>query len=322
MKHKNSLLFIDANQYLDLFRTNSSRSIVKSIVAQRANIFVTAQVVDEVQRNKVDVAAGFFVDQLKKLAMASFGLPDHLFDKDVQSKITKIAKSIAETKDELNRISCEILEQIGRSTDEISKALEPIFATAVKHTPNELQRARTRKELGRAPGKKGDPIGDQLSWEQILSRCKSTTRLWLITKDGDFTNWYATNVVLNAALHAEISNPPYSVGEVYCFKGLTDGIRHFVEKTGARTDALPTPEDAEQFKSEQESLPPVGTPNNRADAAFITHTGGMQRFTIDQGGGFYTHGSARAGLVWLPRALSDSPPSPPQESPESTTNSE
>lgn len=69
------------------------------------------------------------------------------------------------------------MKQISCSEDEVSKALIPIFDKAVAHSPKELQKARNRKEIGNPPGKKGDPLGDQLTWEQILTHFKGKKRL-------------------------------------------------------------------------------------------------------------------------------------------------
>jgi hypothetical protein len=60
-----------------------------------------------------------------------------------------------------------IMEKISQSNDEVSTVLTPLF---VPHREEELQRAKQRKECGQPPGKKAGPIGDQLTWEQILAR--------------------------------------------------------------------------------------------------------------------------------------------------------
>jgi hypothetical protein len=63
-----------------------------------------------------------------------------------------------------------IMEKISQSNDEVSTVLTPLFVKAVPHREEELQRAKQRKECGQPPGKKAGPIGDQLTWEQILAR--------------------------------------------------------------------------------------------------------------------------------------------------------
>jgi hypothetical protein len=57
-------------------------------------------------------------------------------------------------------------EQVSRSEDEVSKALAPIFGKAVSHSPEDVERARLRRELRNPPGKISNALGDQLTWER------------------------------------------------------------------------------------------------------------------------------------------------------------
>ncbi len=61
------MIFIDANQYLNLYRTIGSKSLLAAMEEQQDHIFITAQIVDEVNRNKVDVVAKFVADQSRRL---------------------------------------------------------------------------------------------------------------------------------------------------------------------------------------------------------------------------------------------------------------
>ena len=253
-----AVLFIDANQYLDLYRRVSGKMLLEAIIEQQEYIFVTEQVADEVQRNKVEIAAMFFKDQFKKLEMSNIGLPDHFFGKEIRANLQEIHNTIKETKNELIQCACNVLGQISRSEDEVSKALASIFARATRHNEDELQRAKVRKERGKSPGKKTDPLGDQLSWEQILSRCGAESKLWIISSDNDFATEYEGRVFLNAALYQDVSQPCQRVPEVYCFGSILDGIKDFAEKTRVKADKLPRGAEAEQIKKEQESLPPLG----------------------------------------------------------------
>jgi hypothetical protein len=111
-----------------------------------------------------------------------------------------------------------------------------------------------RRELGNPPGKKGDPLGDQLSWEQILTQFKEKKSLWIITRDSDYAVEYGGKVFLNAALYQDLVQLA-PTPDVFCFNNVPDGIRHFAEVTNVKAEALPTPEETEQIKKEQESLP-------------------------------------------------------------------
>jgi PIN domain len=258
------MIFIDANQYLDLYRTPSGKKLLAALTEQADYIFVTKQISDEVQRNKVGTAAVFLAHQFKQIALNTFAVPDHLFGststkaEEIRQQLKDIGSQFERTNDELRTLACELLDQISRSEDEVSKTLAGIFARAVPHTDAELHRARVRRELGNPPGKKGDPLGDQLTWEQILTRFKETKRIWVITRDSDYTVKYEGKVFLNAALYQELAQLAGPTPDVFCFDNLPEGIRHFAEATKVKAEALPTPEETEQIKKEQESLPPMG----------------------------------------------------------------
>ena len=252
------VLFIDANQYLNLYRTGTGKKLLAPLKEQQDHIFVTMQIVDEVQRNKVTVAASVLEEALKDVR--NFSVPDLLFattSQGIRERLLTIRRAVQAAREELMTLAHDLLDQISRSEDEVSKVLVGIFAKAVPHAPDEILRARERKELGNAPGKKVDPLGDQLSWEQILSRCKDKSRLWIITRDGDFATKYGGKLFLNAALYQNLAELRQPAPEVFCFDNIPDGIKHFAETVHVKAEKLPSPEEIEQIKKEQEALPPL-----------------------------------------------------------------
>src|SRR5262249_9344787 len=78
MPAEDALLFIDANKYLDLYRTAKGKKLLAPLGEQVDYIFVTRRVVEEVQRNKILVAAEFLTKQFRKLKLQPFSAPDHL----------------------------------------------------------------------------------------------------------------------------------------------------------------------------------------------------------------------------------------------------
>jgi len=72
------VLFIDANQYLNLHRMVAGRRLLDSLEEQKAHIFVSVQIVDEVLRNKLRCAQTFFLDKLKGVGEIKGTIPDHL----------------------------------------------------------------------------------------------------------------------------------------------------------------------------------------------------------------------------------------------------
>jgi hypothetical protein len=176
---------------------------------------------------------------------------------EILQQIKTIGSQFERIKDQLRSLASELLDQISRSEDEVSKTLAGIFARAVPHNDAELQRARVRREVGNPPGKKADPLGDQLTWEQILTRFKETKRIWIITRDPDYAVKYEGKVFLNAALYEELAQLAGPMPNVFCFDNVPKGIRHFAEVAKVKAEALPTAEETEQIKKEQESLPPM-----------------------------------------------------------------
>jgi hypothetical protein len=263
MPRSTTLLFIDAQQYLDLFRTVSGHKLLRPLKTLRDRIFVTEQVADEVRRNKVRIACEFLTEQFNKVnKQTNFGLPSHLFGETEESvqrisaELDEIVGKIKKLNEGLAALAHDILGRISRSEDEVSVTLEAIFDGAVRANDTELRRAEHRKIIGNPPGKKVDPIGDELTWEQILGQCPPVNKLWLLTRDTDYISQYGGRSFLNAFLTRELKNRSHSI-EIFCFDNVPDGLKHFTETTHASTEGLPTEKEAEEIKKEQAELDTV-----------------------------------------------------------------
>ena len=278
MTTDDALLFIDANKYLDLYRTKTGRLYLAALSQQADNIFVTQKVVDEVKRNKINVTKGFLTEQWKLAAAQTYGVPDHLFganedqSKDILRQMKEIMQKVQQVNEGLRALAVEIMTKVSQSTDEVSTALDPIFANAVCHSIGQLRKAKERKERGDPPGKQADPIGDQVCWEQILGRFVGKTKLWIITKDSDYGSMYDGKGFFNQFLYEELVKVSCSV-EVFLFDNIPDGIKHFAEITGVKADKVPSPEEIEEIKREEESLPPrpLDWTFTGTDAALAAH---------------------------------------------------
>ena len=258
-----SVLFIDANQYLDLYRTVGGEKLLAPLQEQQDHIFVPAQVVDEVYRQKLSATATFLDAKINQSKLNHIAVPGHLPTRTVHAIRERIRERLQRIREKLSH---DLLEQVSQSIDEVSKSLAGLFSQAVPHTDGELQRARTRKERGNPPGKSGDPLGDQITWEQILSQCQDKPALWIITNDSDYGTKHGREMFLNAALYRELAQLYQSEPPVHCFTNIVDGLKHFAETTGTKAEKLPTGEEAEQIKKEQESLPPLGWLTNYDDS--------------------------------------------------------
>jgi hypothetical protein len=160
MDKVDALIFIDTNQYLDLYRVVEGKKLLGLLQEQRDYIFVTEQVVKEVQSIKLKTAADFLTEQFRQLTVHELGVPDHLFDASgdttntLRKKFEGLKKSINEINNDLKAAAVQTLHHVSWSQNAVSKALASLFDKPVSHTPDEIQRARERKERGSPPGKK------------------------------------------------------------------------------------------------------------------------------------------------------------------------
>ena len=228
-----ALVFIDANQYLQCYRLAAGKKLLPAIKAQQEHIFITKQVVDEVQRNRLRLTADLLTSETKELEQAARCTA---FTEDLRLKVSAARAKFATA-------ARETLQQVSRSEDDVSKALAELFKTAVVEWTDELQRARLRKEKGNPPGKQNDPLGDQLTWEQLLSHTTGKSKVWIISSDQDYFAKLKGKLFLNTLLHQELAALNTPPTRVFCFDDLVDGLKDFATQTGAKADALPTEEE-------------------------------------------------------------------------------
>jgi hypothetical protein len=292
-----ALLFIDANKYLDLYQTKTGKLILAALTQQANHIFVTQKVVDEVKRNKVKVTAEFLTKNWELVKAQTYNVPDHLFgagedqSKSILRQMEEIRQKIKQVNTELNALAGDIMRKVSQSTDEVSTALAPIFANAVYDSGEQLRRATARKERGDPPGKQANPIGDQLTWEQLLHLFRKKTKLWIITRDNDYGTFYNGKGFLNHFLYEELVKVSPGA-EVFLFDNVPEGIKHFADTTGVPADKLPSPEEIGEIKNEEQTLPPgrqYFISNYPAAMAAVQAALGFSYFH-PQGGGFSTGG--------------------------------
>lgn len=264
MNTNKATIFIDSQLYIDLYRLSSGKELLAPLNEQKDYIFITEQIVNEVNRHKLHEA----IDLFKKCQIVggtNCTLPDHLFDdsgaavKSIRKKLKNAKANIDEAIEELNSAIIQTLRDISRSDDVVSKALAPLFAKAITHKPEEWERAKVRKARGVPPGKTRDSVGDELNWEQFIGFVKThkKTKVWILSRDSDYTQQWAKGALLNPTLYSELralSNPP---PEVHVFRTIPEGLKNFAEVTGARAEKLPSAEKIEEIRKEQESLPNV-----------------------------------------------------------------
>lgn len=249
-------IFIDTNIYLDFYRLNSVRAMLPPLENLSEHILSTEQVVNEVLRNRVSVTRDFLREDLKKCQLVKPSIPDFLTKEAVSEicpEIAKISKECSETFKTFEELSKTIysksVEHVANGDDEISKTLARIFTNVLVPDVEQLRRARIRKELGNPPGKKEDPIGDEITWEQLLTyRTKNKCEIWIVSKDEDF---YSINIsgaiVPNAYLLNEVND---SGPSIKFFRDLPTALKEF-KKSILPDLELPTEEEMEKAEQAQ-----------------------------------------------------------------------
>src|SRR5262249_10485855 len=139
---------------------------------------------------------------------------------DLKDKLRALNTDVTKVQQVIKEMIAKTLAQISRSEDEVSKALSKLFSQAKAPSSSDLANARLRKERGNPPGKPNDPLGDQITWEQLLGASKRLSKLWVITKDADYFTRCDDLVHLNPFLFRELAENTPAPPEVRCFNDL------------------------------------------------------------------------------------------------------
>jgi hypothetical protein len=120
--------------------------------------------------------------------------------------------------------------------------------------PAIIVRARNRKEFGNPPGKAVDCLGDQISWEQLLSRYEGQN-LWIVTADRDFCDEFNNVLYLNPLLHQELAERGGEwKAEVFPFDSLAKALAHYNKMSARKSESLPAQEVLDQIEEEERTL--------------------------------------------------------------------
>jgi hypothetical protein len=256
------MLFIDTNSYLEFFKGSqpSLQKLLPALIEVREEIFVTQQVVWEIQRSKLRITAELLTGFAEKYKPVSVRLPAHL-DAVGYPKIASwnkeaatLYKGVEEHAGALNSLIANVMSSVSESRDRVSTELNKVFTFARIPSGDALKRAIARKELGNAPGKPGDPIGDQVSWEMILEAIKPGEALWLVTRDKDYATPFAGKRYLNAQLMGELQSKLGDAPIVHLFDSMADALKHFSLSRSAAIKNLPSEEELKDIAREEAAI--------------------------------------------------------------------
>ncbi|MBY2986673.1 PIN domain-containing protein [Rhizobium leguminosarum] len=185
-------IFIDANILLGFWCLREGRlpsELLLPLVELGDHVLITKQVADEVERNKLTVFLKNVGEMSSKMPPL---IPDHLARHrnyhELNNELKRLEETAASARTQWNKAISELAGAISDGSDLASEMLAPLFKQAVPATEKQLAAARLRKELGNPPGKRADPLGDQLSWEQFLDAASKEKEVWILTKDGDLAH--------------------------------------------------------------------------------------------------------------------------------------
>lgn len=253
------IIFLDANIYLNFLDSNKPelKRLLDSLRELKNNIFISSQIVDEVNRNKLLVAKNSLINYFDNLSgIKSTNLPEHL---EMEGKSFQTWNSQSkdfylrqkELQQELVNLIHKTLKEIMLSTDKVSITFEFLSEDALKPSESEMKAARNRREVGNPPGKSSNPLGDQISWEQFLSHSLDAKYVWIITKDSDFCTTFKNKRYLNPVLHNELIKNNISASSIFCFASLAEGLKHFNEISLEKIENLPIEEELNNIIEEE-----------------------------------------------------------------------
>ena len=189
------VVFIDTNIYLDFYRQriNNYRTLLQSLQNLKPFLLITRTTAFEFERNKLDV----YMSQNKIEPLRRFRLlgvfpyydaaAGDSLNKEVRQLEQKVNEDAKDLFSRLQEAHQRNIEAIHRNEDEISRAFNSLGERPLTETPEQLERARERKERGQPPGKRNDVLGDQISWEQLLDAAINAGTVWIVSRDGDYT---------------------------------------------------------------------------------------------------------------------------------------
>lgn len=253
------MLFIDANAYLEFY--NSSQSSIKKLLPSlneiKDEIFLTKQIFFEVRRNRLNIVSTNLISYLNSCKLNGIHLPEHL-ENEPNEEINKWNKSFSQCVEQIKKenkslqiIVEKIISEVQSGKDQVSLVLKNIFSKAESPTDKEIDRARYRKEIGNPPGKKADPLGDQISWEQLLSNYSGVSPLWIISYDDDYSSKIEKKRYLNAFLYEELCEKAGGDVVVHVFDSIAEGIKHYSDNRLEPVKVLPSEEDLRQISCEE-----------------------------------------------------------------------
>lgn len=210
-------ILIDTNIYLRFFDTVSDEfhKLLPALVGLGEKVIITDQIIDEINRNKLSVFRKQFQavqKNIKDISSLANKIPIHLNSADQTAQEWNDNQNTIKTKvqGQKSKISTILItnsHKIQESTDIVSTSLNNLFDNAITADEEIIRKAEERKKRGNPPGKRTDPLGDQINWEILLTQLDALDEIWIITNDGDFITFVdSETILLNPLLYKELKD--------------------------------------------------------------------------------------------------------------------
>ena len=254
------MLFIDTNIYLGFYRTVTTSKLLQSLADFKDDILVTQQVVSEVERNKLKVVYRLLLEGVESFPVYAQGsnLPYQLQNPELIERLERLQEAFDQLQESVESDRCHCLERRSLTRRmQFRRCSSRSLKARSRPVKTNLDRARMRREFGHPPGKGRDPLGDQLSWEQVLSRIESGSHVWVVSKDSDFLLCHNGHCVLDPSLHDDLVSRGKSMAQIHPFDSLVEALKHYQQVTGFRSGLFPTEEECEKISQEEQRIEEV-----------------------------------------------------------------
>lgn len=230
-------VLIDSNIYIHFYyaRLGKYQELIEYILSIKESIFITEQITNEIDRNKLKQFIRTFDGYIKDCNIKKINIPkQHFLDygeiSEWNASYEKLYKKSNELAEQLKTIKLSLINEITNSTDMISQKLDDVFDNY--YIPNNAiyEQAAKRKQTGNPPGKPDDTLGDQLTQEQFLSYCRDKrddiSEIFIVSADYDyFVKISKGQIILNPKLQKDLNTIFERSINVHCFDNLPDFIR-------------------------------------------------------------------------------------------------
>jgi hypothetical protein len=189
-------LYLDTNIYLSFYHlTNDDieelSKLLLLVKSKELILYLPDQTKDEFYRNRDSKIA----DGLKKFNENKLNkiFPQMVKDYSEEYKLMRNAIKAFEKNKQIivDKLRKDVVEQ-SLNADKIIQDLFKV-ATEIKNTPELIEKAKNRYDLGNPPGKKGS-YGDALNWESLLTKIEVFDNFFFISDDGDYFSEFDKNL--------------------------------------------------------------------------------------------------------------------------------